>query len=550
MWQKLFVFWRTSFLQNGGTQGASWALVSATCLLLLLLVPLPSAVFDVLVVLSGAASVVWLFASVLGDQNMFLPKLPGFLLFSLLSRLGLTLALSRLCLQDGQPGAVVRAVPSLLAGSEQAVGWLVLMTLLAVEYFLLARGGERVAEVAARFVLDAMPGRQAAIEADHRQGTLDAVSAQAARTALHDEATLYGALDGVLRLLRADVWLAALLWMCFFIAQLVSLSQTADFPLADAARSSARAVLAVGLSTQVPFLLVAFSAVRLLLRKPRPVATQPSAVSLQVLCSAAVPIETVKRALKPVIERLGLSTLSFAVAPFAARTASHPTLRLHAHGQLLTERAFVPGDNAERWLSELLLSVAPRLLTLEVVRQELAALAIEQQALVLEVVPKRISLGRLLCLLRRLLLSRVLPLPLRSVLESLVTLPELHEDLDALFEQVRAGLGPELLHGHLPTHLAEPGLPVLVLSDDLDGLLRESKRGGVGMRLSLEPDLRQEIIDSVRLAKQKHPDAVVVCQKDLRPQLEALLPPETLPILSFAELPAHLPLHVLSRIGP
>ena len=146
-------------------------------------------------------------AAVFAGTPQKLPQLPTLLLLSLLGRLGLSLALGRLALGGGGLGVVTTGVASLITGSEVSVGVLILGALLLAEYVLMARGGERVAEVAARFVLDALPGRQAAIDAEVRQGSLGVVEAASARAALGREAELYGSLDGVLRLLRGDVLL-------------------------------------------------------------------------------------------------------------------------------------------------------------------------------------------------------------------------------------------------------------------------------------------------------------------------------------------------------
>ena len=109
--------------------------------------------------------------------------------FDAVGRLCLTLALGRQAVASGQPGLFAALLQSTMGASEVSIG-LSLFALFVAQYVLLARGGERVAEVAARFVLDAMPGRQAAIDADVRQGALGVVEAQAARAELTREAEL------------------------------------------------------------------------------------------------------------------------------------------------------------------------------------------------------------------------------------------------------------------------------------------------------------------------------------------------------------------------
>jgi type III secretory pathway component EscV len=149
----------------------------------------------------------------------------------------------------------------------------------------------------------------------------------------------------------------------------------------------------------------------------------------------------------------------------------------------------------------------------------------------------------------------VWPLPIGAVLEVLAQLPELDADPDALVEQVRAGLGRHLLSGHLlrnPAPESDNALAALVLSSDVEEVLRDARRTSGGLRLAIEPELRQEIIDSVLMAKARSPEAVLLCQRDVRRSVEVLLGahPEALPVLAFSELPPQLALRVVSRIGP
>ena len=125
---------------------------------------------------------------------------------------------------------------------------------------------------------------------------------------------------------------------------------------------------------------------------------------------------------------------------------------------------------------------------------------------------------------------------------------------EVLVEQVRAGLGRHLVCSHLPLLTggeAGDGLPALVLSSEVEDVLRES-RVRSGGRLGLEPELRQEIIDAVLLAKSRVPLAVLLCQRDIRHKVLLLLAatPQALPVLAFSELPPQLPVRVISRIGP
>ncbi|MBL9044360.1 MAG: FHIPEP family type III secretion protein [Myxococcales bacterium] len=533
-----------------------WLLVLVGLLLTVLLLPLPALLLDGLVMVSWLLSGLVLARAVWAGTPQKLPQLPTLLLLSLLGRLGLTLALGRLALGGGGLGVVTTGVASLVTGSEVGVGVLILGALLLAEYVLLARGGERVAEVAARFVLDAMPGRQAAIDADVRQGSLGMVEAASARAALGREAELYGSLDGVLRLLRGDVLLTVLVWLGLLGGLVMQLSGAEELPLADALTRAAGLVVAVGLGTQVPVMLVTVAAVLLLLRSTTTeVGTDPEHTPAQLCILVAPSLSLSATQAAAVVSRL-FAQLGLLPPPCEVVVEPQLTaqLRVLFHGAQLAQRTPGDAETAEQALTTLLKELAPELLTLDGLRAELQELSQTRPALLSEVVPKRLPLGRLLLVLRRLLAERVWPLPIAAVLETLATLPELDADPEVLVEQVRAGLGRHLVSGHLPLLTGGEvgdGLPALVLSSEVEDVLRET-RVRSGGRLGLEPELRQEIIDAVLLAKSRAPLAVLLCQRDIRRQVLLLLAatPQALPVLAFSELPPQLPVRVISRIGP
>jgi flagellar biosynthesis component FlhA len=451
---------------------------------------------------------------------------------------------------------VTTGVASLITGSEVGVGVLILGALLLAEYVLMARGGERVAEVAARFVLDALPGRQAAIDAEVRQGSLGVVEAASARAALGREAELYGSLDGVLRLLRGDVLLTVLVWLGLLGALVGQLAGGEELPLAEAFTRAVGLVVAVGLGTQVPVLLVTVAAVLLLLRSTTAQAGTdpehtPAQLGILVAPSLSLSAAQATAVVSRVLAQLGLLPPPCEVVVEPQLTAQ---LRVLFHGAQLAQRTPGDAETAEQALATVLKELAPELLTLDGLRAELQELSQTRPALLSEVVPKRLPLGRLLLVLRRLLAERVWPLPIAAVLETLATLPELDANPEVLVEQVRAGLGRHLVSSHLPLTTggdAGDGLPALVLTSEVEDVLRES-RVRSGGRLGLEPELRQEIIDAVLLAKSRVPLAVLLCQRDIRHKVLLLLAatPQALPVLAFSELPPQLPVRVISRIGP
>ena len=396
---------------------------------------------------------------------------------------------------------------------------------------------------------------QAAIDADLRAGVLGAVEAQKARQRLNQEAELFGALDGVMRLIRGDVLLAVLLWLGLFVVATVQLSTGSGLPIGDAVTQAGTLTLTVGLCTQTPVLLVTMAAVLLLLRgtaSPSDSSEKGSPLQLVIAADVTLTQEQAQTITDGILTQVGLATLhcTLQTDPQLRRQ-----LRISLHGAILTQHTLADGEAAQTTLTYRLYDLVPELLTLDGLRLALSELGEQRPALVSEVVPKRVPLGRLLLLLRRLLAERVWPLPIGAVLEVLAQLPELDADPDALVEQVRAGLGRHLLSGHLlrnPAPESDNALAALVLSSDVEEVLRDARRTSGGLRLAIEPELRQEIIDSVLMAKARSPEAVLLCHGDVRVALQRLLAgsPEALPVLAYSELPPSLPVLVVGRVSP
>lgn len=191
------------------------------------------------------------------------PRFPLLLTISVLLRVALTVAALRLLLSRGEAGWVIDGVTA-LAGQDPRVALALLLLCGAAQYLVLARGGERAAEVAARFALDALPGRQAAIEADLRAGALSPLQARRQRGALITEAQRYGALDGALRLLRGDV-IGGLLALALALLFGAWLGATRDgLSLLDALSRATAQAAGLGLTTQLPVVLTAAAALLLL----------------------------------------------------------------------------------------------------------------------------------------------------------------------------------------------------------------------------------------------------------------------------------------------
>jgi type III secretory pathway component EscV len=239
------------------------------------------------------------------------------------------------------------------------------------------------------------------------------------------------------------------------------------------------------------------------------------------------------------------------------------TLRVRLLGAALPSQQVLEEEEPLARLKQSLAAAAAELLSLDDVQELLEALQRQRPALVREVVPRRIELVRLTALLRCLLDERVWPLDVRAVLETLAALPKPAAELQALVEQVRAGLGRFLVHGYVraaagPDAEVPEGLPALLLDGAIEDLIRESRRPAAAGapadedRVSIEPELQRDIVQSVLAAKAQSPGAVVLCHSDVRRQIQRLLSgsPLALPVLAYSELPPSLPVLVMGRIEP
>jgi type III secretion protein V len=182
-------------------------LLLPVCLMLAigtLFIPLPPAIISGLIVVNLAVSVIVLSTSLYITTPTQLTSYPTILLLTTVFRLTLSVSATRAILTQGTAGGVIEALGQITAQGSIIVGAVMFVTILVVQFIVVAKGSERVAEVAARFTLDAMPGKQMSIDADMRSGLITQEQARRARTALQKESQLYGAMDGAMKFVKGD----------------------------------------------------------------------------------------------------------------------------------------------------------------------------------------------------------------------------------------------------------------------------------------------------------------------------------------------------------
>ena len=223
----------------------------------MLIVPLPRPLLDGLLALNIAVSVALLMAAVFTPSPLGFTSFPTLLVVTTLFRVGLEVSTTRLVLADADAGSVVRAFGSSVVAENLVVGLVVFAVITIVQLVVVARGAERVAEVAARFALDAMPGKQMAIDAELRAGSIDPETARARRGMLERESQLYGAMDGAMRFVKGDAIAAIAIVVINLVGGLVVGVVSRGMSAGDAAHAYSLLSIGAGLVAQIPSLLVA-----------------------------------------------------------------------------------------------------------------------------------------------------------------------------------------------------------------------------------------------------------------------------------------------------
>src|SRR3954468_8833885 len=232
----------------------------------MLIVPLPRPLLDGLLTLNIGIAVALLMAALFTSRPMSFQSFPTLLVVTTLFRVGLEVSTTRLVLADADAGEVVHAFGSSVVASNLVVGIVVFAVITIVQLIVVARGAERVAEVSARFALDAMPGKQMAIDAEQRSGAIDADTARSRRTDLERESQLYGAMDGAMRFVKGDAIAAIVIVVVNLVGGLVIGVGQHGLTAGEAVRTYSLLSIGEGLVAQIPSLLVAVASGMLVTR--------------------------------------------------------------------------------------------------------------------------------------------------------------------------------------------------------------------------------------------------------------------------------------------
>jgi type III secretion protein V len=259
--------------------GAS-PLILIVALLLCLLLPLPTVLVDLLLSLSLAGAVLLLVAGLRVARAAEFLAFPTLVLLLTLGRLALNVSTTRLILSQADAGRVIDAFAELVVRGDLLVGAVMFGIITAIQYLVIARGAERVAEVAARFALDGMPGQQAAIDADLRSGTISPREAQSRRAALSERSEFFARMDGVMRWVRGDAIVGLLITAINLVGGMAVGGVRSQLAIGESLALYGRLAIGDGLLAQIPALLIALAAAVLVARVDR-ISEQPAVRWLQ-----------------------------------------------------------------------------------------------------------------------------------------------------------------------------------------------------------------------------------------------------------------------------
>ena len=239
-------------------KGSDLALVfMVVSILLILFTPIPSALLDLLILTNFAFALTILLLTFYVPRPVDFSTFPSLLLVATLFRLSLNVAATRLILSGAEAGQVIAAVGSFVVQGNFVIGLIVFLILIIVQYVVVTNGAQRVSEVAARFVLDAMPGQQMSIDADLNMGLIDQDEAKRRRKGLEKEASFYGAMDGASKFVKGDAIAGIIILMVNILGGLIIGATQMGMHWDESLRTFTLLTIGDGIVTQVPALVIA-----------------------------------------------------------------------------------------------------------------------------------------------------------------------------------------------------------------------------------------------------------------------------------------------------
>ncbi len=222
-------------------------------------VPIPSFLLDIMLALNISIALIVLMNTLFVQEVLEMSFFPTLLLFTTIFRIALNVSSTRLILSTGNPGNVVSTFGQFVGGGDLVIGAIIFLILIIIQFMVINKGSERVAEVSARFTLDAMPGKQMAIDADLNTGAIDDAEAKRRREKIQEESAFFGAMDGATKYVKGDATAGLIITVINLAGGTAMGMINQGLAFADAIQQFGILTIGDGLSSQIPSLLISLS---------------------------------------------------------------------------------------------------------------------------------------------------------------------------------------------------------------------------------------------------------------------------------------------------
>ena len=230
--------------------------IMAILVILMMIVPLPTYLMDLLLVFNITFSLIILLISMNMERPLDFSIFPSLLLLTTMLRLSLNISSTRLILLNGYAGRIIEAFGNFVVKGNPLVGFIIFLIIVIVQFIVITKGAERVAEVAARFTLDAMPGKQMSIDADLNAGVISESEARKRRQEIQQEADFYGAMDGATKFIKGDAIAGIIIAVINVVGGLITGVMFQGLELLEAVNRYTLLTVGDGLVSQIPALLI------------------------------------------------------------------------------------------------------------------------------------------------------------------------------------------------------------------------------------------------------------------------------------------------------
>ena len=246
--------------QNAGPRSELWLSIAMLSIIVVLIVPLPAVLVDMLLAVNLGFSILLLLVTLSARRPMDVAVFPSLLLLTTLFRLSLNVATTRLILLNGDAGKIVSTFGDFIVGGQLIVGIVIFLILVVIQFIVITKGAGRISEVNARFTLDALPGKQMAIDAELASGSIDQDEARELRTELASEAEFFGAMDGAGKYVRGDSIAGLLITLVNLVGGILIGTTQKGLSFGEAAELYSVLTIGDGLISQIPALIIATTA--------------------------------------------------------------------------------------------------------------------------------------------------------------------------------------------------------------------------------------------------------------------------------------------------